>query len=42
MNAQPEKPIIFTARPRRNVNWDDLIRKITMEWRETLDYLAKH
>jgi hypothetical protein len=38
----PEEQVItFTARPRLNVNWDDLRRRISAEWRETLDFLAK-
>jgi hypothetical protein len=31
----------FTARPQLNVNWDDLRRKISAEWHETLDFLAE-
>ena len=36
-----EEVVTFTARPRLNVNWDDLRRRISAEWRETLDFLAK-
>jgi hypothetical protein len=37
----PEQPATLKARPRLDVNWDDLRRKISAEWRETLDFLAK-
>jgi hypothetical protein len=36
-----EQAVTFAARPRPNVNWDDLRRRISAEWRETLDFLAK-
>jgi hypothetical protein len=36
-----EQAVTFTARPQLNVNWDDLRRNISAEWRETLDFLAK-
>jgi hypothetical protein len=37
----PEQPATLKARPRLDVNWDELRRKISAEWRETLDFLAK-
>jgi hypothetical protein len=40
--CQPlEPPATLKARPRLDVNWDELRRKISAEWRETLDFLAK-
>lgn len=38
--APPMEQAVRTARPRREVNWDDLRRDISAEWRETLDFLA--